>query len=181
MKTFRVMVVVLLPLLAACETPTTQRYAVSVANNQAIRTLNTSGIAIGEFTPPAAFDPACRALGPLRVADGLTHTQYIQRAFEDELKMAGAYAARDARVTLNGEVTTLTFSSVRAMVGGSWTIGLTLRSSNGRSLAVSEYYEFESGFSANAACKETADAFVRAVQNVVGKAVGDSGFSELIR
>lgn len=181
MRCIRVLAVLLLPLLAACETPTTQRYAVSVSNNQAIRSLNTSGLAVGEFQPPPSFDPACRALGPLRVADGMTHTQYIQKALEDELKMAGAYASGNPRVVLDGEVTALTFSSMRAMVGGSWTIGLTLRSSNGKQMSVSEYYEFESGFSANAACKETADAFPRAVQNLIGKIVSDPSFTELIR
>jgi hypothetical protein len=115
------------------------------------------------------------------VADGLTHTQYIRKAFEDEMKIAGAAAAGAARLTLNGKVDKLEFSSSRALTGGSWTIDMTLASSNGASLKVGEYYEFSSGFAAPEACRNTAEAFSRAVQNLVGKAVRDPGFAALVR
>ena len=167
--------------LAACETPTTQRYAISAENNQAIKALGATGIGIGTFTPPSAFSANCRALGPLQVADGLSHTQYIQRAFEDELKIAGAYAAGSTKVTLAGKVERLEFSSARALTGGSWTIDLALNSSNGKSLKVAEYYEFNSGFAAPEACRNTAEAFSRAVQNLVGKTVKDASFKTLLQ
>lgn len=167
-------------LLTACETPTTQRYAISADNNQAIKALNVSGVGLGTFSPPADFSANCRALGPLQVADGLSHTQYVRKAFEDELKIAGAFANGAARVTLAGTINKLEFSSSRGLTGGSWTIDLTLSSSNGKSLTVNEYYEFNSGFVANEACRNTADAFSRAVQNLVGKTVRNPGFAALI-
>jgi hypothetical protein len=167
-------------LVAACETPTTQRYAVSADNNQAIKALNTTGVGVGAFTPPADFSATCRALGPLQVADGLTHTQYIRKAFEDELKIGGAFANGTARVGLTGKVNKLEFSSSRGLTGGSWTIDLTLTSTNGKSLTVNEYYEFNSGFVANEACRNTAEAFSRAVQNLVGKAVRNPAFAGLV-
>jgi hypothetical protein len=80
--------------LVGCETPTTQRYAISPDNNQAIKALNTTGIGVGAFTSAASFDASCRAFGPMQVADGLTHVEYIRRAFEDELKVAGAFGKR---------------------------------------------------------------------------------------
>lgn len=83
---------------------------------------------------PPSFDPSCRTVGALHVADGLTHTQYIQRAFEDELKTAGAFTASKPRVTLSGKLNKLEFSSTRNVTGGSWTIDLSLRSSDGRSM-----------------------------------------------
>jgi hypothetical protein len=113
--------------LSACETPTTQRYAISADNNQAIKTLNVSGVAVGPFAGPSEFNTNCRALGALQVADNLSHTQYIQKAFEDELKIAGAYAASVPRVTLTGAVERLELSSTRALTGGSWTIDLVLK------------------------------------------------------
>lgn len=167
--------------LAGCETPTTQRYAISVENNMAIKALGTHKIGVGTFTPPSSFSPNCRALGPLQVADGLTHTQYIQRAFEDELKIAGAYASAGANATISGKVEKLEFSSTRALTGGAWTIELELLSSNGKRLRVDEHYEFSSGFSAMEACRNTAEAFSRAVQNVVGKAVKNPGFVGLVQ
>ena len=57
--------------LAACETPTTQRYAISADNNMAIKALGTTGVGLATFTGPASFSATCRALGPLQVADGL--------------------------------------------------------------------------------------------------------------
>lgn len=168
-------------LLSGCETPTTQRYAISPNNNLAIKALNIGNVGVGTFTPPASFDNTCRALGPLRVSDNLTHTQYIQRAFEDELKVAGAYAPTSPRVVLTGTVDKLAFSSSRGLTGGSWTIELTLASSNGQKFAVAEYYEFDSGFSAVEACRQTAEAYSRAVQNLVGKAIQNPAFPSLVR
>jgi hypothetical protein len=167
--------------LAACETPTTQRYAISPDNNVALRALGATNVGIGPFAGPAAFDAQCRGAGPLKVADGLTHTQYIQRAFEDELKVANAFSVNQPRVAIRGTVNRLEFSSSRAVTGGSWSIDLVLSSTNGKSLSVAEYYEFDSGFMANEACRNTAEAFSRAVQNLVGKAVRSSGFADLTR
>jgi len=167
--------------LTACETPTTQRYAISPDNNQAIKSLATSGVGFATFVGPAEFGSACRALGPLQVADGLTHTQYIRKAFEDEFKVAGAHAQSTARVTVGGKVDRLEFNTMRAVTGGSWTIDVTLSSSNGRTMKLGEYYEFNSGFVANEACRNTAEAFSRAVQNLVGKAVKDPAFAQLVQ
>ena len=181
MFTKSALLVLAMVLLSGCETPTTQRYSISADNNVSIKALGTSGLGIGVFTPPANFSETCRALGPLKVSDNLTHTQYIQRAFEDELKVAGVYVAAAARVTLTGKVTRLEFSSSRGLTGGSWNIDLTLSSSNGKQIAVAEYYEFNSGFSAPEACRQTAEAFSRAVQNLVGKSVRDPGFPLLVK
>ena len=75
----------------------------------------------------------------------------------------------------------LEFSSSRAVTGGSWTIDLDLVSSNGKLLSVKEYYEFNSGFVANDACRNTAEAYSRAVQNLVGKAVRNPDFAALVK
>lgn len=168
-------------LLAACETPTTQRYAISADNNQAIKSLGATGVGIRTFAGPADFSSNCRALGPMQVADNLSHTQYIQKAFEDEFKIAGAYAQNASKVTIGGKINKLEFSSSKGITGGYWQIDLSLDSSNGKRLDVSEYYEFNSGFVANDACRNTAEAYSRAVQNLVGKAVKSPSFAELIR
>lgn len=178
----RILIVVVAALvLTACETPTTQRYAISADNNQLIKALGASSVGVGTFVGPAEFNANCRALGALQVADDLTHTQYIQKAFEDELKVAGAFASGTPRVTLTGKVQRLEFSSMRALTGGSWTIDLAMASSNGKSLLVNEHYEFSSGFSAPEACRNTAEAFSRAVQNLVGKTVRNPEFATLIK
>jgi hypothetical protein len=159
----------------------TARYSILADTNVAIKALGVTGIGVGQFTGPPSFDPNCRALGPLQVADNLTHTQYIQKAFEDELKVAGAFAQASPGVTLAGHVPRLQFSSTRALTGGSWTIDLVLVSSNGNRMTIAEHYEFASGFAANEACRQTAEAFSRAVQNLVGKTVRSPEFVRLVR
>lgn len=168
-------------LLTACETPTTQRYSISPENNVALKAIGASSIGVGSFSPPNSFSNVCRALGPLKVSDNMTHTGYIQKAFEDELKVAGMHASANARVVLSGNVDKLEFSSAKGLTGGYWNIGLTLRSSNGRQLQVNEYYEFETGFIATEACRNTSDAFSRAVQNLVSKTVKDPTFVALVK
>src|SRR5262245_12150735 len=106
--------------VAACETPTTQRYAIGADNNVAIKALGMTGIGVRTFAAPENFNSTCRALGPMKVADNLTHTQYIQKAFEDELKIAGAYAQSAPRVTVGGKVTKLEFSSSKGLTQGYW-------------------------------------------------------------
>jgi len=167
--------------LAGCETPVTGRYSILADNNIAIKSLGVGEIGVGPFAGPSSFDANCRAVGALQVSDNLTHTQYIQKAFEDELKVAGAYAPASPRVTLTGSVSRLEFSSTRALTGGSWTIDLGLKSSNGAQMSVNEHYEFQSGFVATEACRQTAEAFARAVQNLIGKTVRSPEFMRLVK
>jgi hypothetical protein len=180
MRNILAAIVPLILLISACSTYTTPRYAINADTNVALKALGVTGVSVGAFTGPASFDKACRAAGPLAPPDGMSHTAYIQKAFEDELKVAGAYAASAPRVTLSGVVNKLAFSSSRGLTGGTWDIDLTLNSSNGKTLSVVEHYEFESGFVADTACKQTAETYFRAVQNLISKAVRSSEFSELL-
>lgn len=152
----------------------------SPTDNQATKSLGVTGVGIRTFSPPEFFNANCAPLGDLQAPGGLSHTQYIQRAFEDQLRIEGAYAQGEPRVTIGGRVNRLDFSSL----SGYWQIDLTLDSSNGRKLDVSEHYEFQGGFVPLVgiqACLNTADAFVRAVLTLVGRAVHSSGFAELLR
>jgi len=167
--------------LSGCETLVTPRYSISADTNVSLRALNATGVGVGPFTGPAEFDTFCRAYGPLVAPDNLTHTAYIRKALEDELKIAGAFAQDPARIILTGTVAKLEFSSTRGLTGGSWTIDLTVSSSNGTKAAVSEYYEFHSGFGADTACRQTAEAFMPAVQNLLGNLVRSAQFNVLLR
>ncbi len=166
--------------LAACQPLTIQRYAISADNNQAIKAIGATGIGIKVFTSDADFDFHCRAVGAIQASDNVSYTQYIQKAFEDELKIAGAYASASPRVTLGGRVNVLDFSSNVNVTRGYWKIGITLDSSNGKSLTVNEIYEFDSGVEPISACRNTADAYSRAVQNLVGKAFKHPSFADLV-
>jgi hypothetical protein len=180
-KTIAVLILSLTMFLGACSTFVTPRYSISADTNVALKSLGATNIGIGAFAGPASFDNACRGAGPLASPDNMTHTDYIRKAFEDELKIAGAFAQSQARVTLSGTVTKLEFSSSRGLTGGSWTINMDLASSNGQRMTVNEYYEFESGFIADTACKQTAEAFLSAVQNLIGKFVRSTQFKALVQ
>jgi len=147
----------------------------------ALKGLSTSGLSVGTFTGPASFDRSCRAAGPLAAPDGISYSEYIRKALADELKVAGAYAEANPRITLSGVVNRLEFSSSRGLTGGSWDIQISLNSSNGKTLPVAEHYEFESGFVADTACKQTAEAYFPAVQNLIAKAVRSPEFKSLIQ
>ncbi|MEW6119585.1 MAG: hypothetical protein AB1593_05820 [Pseudomonadota bacterium] len=105
---------------------------------------------------------------------------YIQKALADELKVAGKFDEKSPKITLSGVVEQLAFSSSRGLTGGSWDIGLRVTSSNGKSTFISEHYEFNSGFIADTACKQTAEAYYPAVQNLIGKLVKSPEFIGLV-
>ena len=137
-------IAVLALLVSACSTYTTPRYAIDADTNVALKGLNTSGLSVGAFTGPTSFDNSCRAAGPLAAPDGMSYSEYIRKALEDELKVAGVYVEANPRITLSGVVNKLEFSSSRGLTGGSWDIQVSLNSSNGKTLLVAEHYEFES-------------------------------------
>lgn len=178
MKIFTI--VFLVAALAGCSTFTPPRYSISADNNVALKKIGVGNVFIGDFQGPAKFDNFCRGAGPINPPDKKSFEGYIQKAFADELKLAGMYDAKSPRVTITGKVNSLEFSSSRGLTGGSWKISLTLTSSNGKTMSMSEYYEFESGFVADTACLQTAEAFTPAVQNLIGKIVRSSEFRTLL-
>ncbi|MFN0161153.1 MAG: hypothetical protein ACKVQQ_07980 [Burkholderiales bacterium] len=167
--------------LGACSTYTTPRYSINADTNVGLKSLGVVNIGVGAFSGPASFDNFCRGAGPLAPPDGLTHTEYLRKSFEDELKVAGAHGATSPRVVLTGVVSKLEFSSSRGLTGGSWDIDLTLSSSNGKKLSAAERYEFQSGFIADTACKQTAEAFLPTVQNLIKKIIQMPDFKALVQ
>ena len=181
MKNAPVLLGLCLTLLVTGCTFATPRYSISADNNEAVKSLKLSNIAIGTFAGPSTFDSSCRLTGSLAPLDKVTYTDYIRKAFEAEFKLAGALAVVQPRVTLSGNVTSLEFSSSRNIIGGSWLIDLALNSSNGKQMTISEVYEFESGYNGETACRQTAEAFVPAVQDLIGKTVRSSQFKVLVQ
>lgn len=167
-------------MLSACSTFTPQRYSISADNNVALKGIGIGNINVGAFTGPTTFDRACRGAGPIAPPDNMSFEAYIQKALADELKVAGMFDDKTPKTTLSGTVEQLSFSSSRGLTGGEWNITLRVNSSNGKSIAVSEHYEFESGFIADTACKQTAEAYLPAVQNLLGKLIKSPEFKTLI-
>lgn len=163
-----------------CSTFVPQRYSLSADSNQALKSIKIGSVSVGQFSGPVEFDSSCRAAGSIEPPDAMTYEAYIRKALIDELKVAGLLQDQGKR-TITGKLDNLAFSSSKGIIGGIWEIGLTLSSSNGQTMTVRESYEFKSGFEAGTACKQTADAFMPAVQNLVLTIVSSPDFQRLIK
>lgn len=162
---------------AGCSTYAAPRYAVSTDNVVALRALNGNTVNVGAFeaTEPGKSEIMCRGVGPIKTPDGEPYSEFIRKAFLDELRMANVYSP-NAPVTLTGHLDTVDFSSA----SGQWNLAMTINSSNGKSLSVSENYAFTTSFYGETACNQTAQAFMPAVQNLVGKVVRSPEFPVLL-
>ncbi|MEO9946556.1 MAG: hypothetical protein ABJH28_13965 [Paraglaciecola sp.] len=162
---------------SGCSTYSVNRYAVSVDNISSIKSMANSKINVGDFNAVGESKTSimCRGVGPIKTPDGNSFEGFIRKAFIDELKMAEAFDA-DAPVTLTGTLDSIDFSSA----SGSWDIAMTVNSSNGKSLTVSESYSFTSSFYGETACNQTAQALMPAVQNLIGKIVQNENFLKLV-
>lgn len=176
----KIAVVLFVLLLSACSTYMPQRYNISADNNVALKAIGVGNINVGAFKGPASFDNACRGAGPIAPPDNMSFEAYVQKALADELKVAGMFDEKTPKVTLTGVVEQLSFSSSKGLTGGEWKISLRVNSSNGKSSFVSEHYEFNSGFIADTACKQTAEAYLPTVQNLIGKLIKAPEFKSLL-
>ena len=168
-------------IVGGCSTFTTPRYGISADNNIVLKSLGVTSVGVGTFSGPATIENSCRGLGPVTPPDSMTFAGYFKKALEDELKIAGIFSAQEPRVILSGVLTKLEFSSYRGMTGGSWDIELTISSSNGRSMKAVERYEFDRAIANDTACKQVAEAFYPAVQNLIGNIVRSPEFPMLVR
>ena len=166
--------------ISGCSTYVPQRYSLSADSNQALKSIKTGAVSVGEFSGPKEFDQNCRAAGSIEPPDGMTYEAYVRKALVDELKVSGILNENGKNV-ISGRLNSLEFSSSKGLTNGVWKIDLTLSSSNGKTMTVQESYEFKSGFDAGTACKQTADAFMPAVQNLVLTIVSSPDFKHLVK
>ena len=164
-------------LFSGCSTYSTSRYSISADNVVALRSLDGNTLNIGAFsaTTPGQKEIMCRGVGPIKTPDGESFAEFIRKALLDELKMANSYSPL-APVSITGNLDAIDFSSN----SGNWNLALTIKSSNGKSMSVSESYAYTSSFYGETACNQTAQAFMPAVQNLVGKIVRSPEFTVLI-
>jgi hypothetical protein len=163
-------------LLAACSTYSVSRYSVSTDDVFALRKLSPNSVSVGTFTSEQnASEMMCRGVGPIKTPDGEPYAEYVRRALISELKIAGAYSD-EAPLQLTGSLNRANFSSG----SGVWNLVLALRSSNGRTVAVTEDYKYTTSFGGDTACNQTAQALMPAVQDLLGKAIANPQFAGLV-
>lgn len=164
-------------LVSGCSTYSASRYSIATDNVVALRSLNGKTLNVGAFSSatPGQKEIMCRGVGPIKTPDGEPFSEFVRKALLDELKMASAYSP-SAAVTIAGNLDAIDFSSH----SGSWNLALTVKASNGKSMSVSESYAYTSSFYGETACNQTAQAFMPAVQNLVGKVVRSPEFAALV-
>lgn len=161
-----------------CSTFVPPRYTISADNHTSLKAAGLHPVRLGDFAGYPGFKANCRTWGPIAPPDHQTFEATIRKALKDELEMASLYDEH-APVTLTGKVDHLAFSSKTGLLGGTWDITLTLTSSNGRTLTTTEHYTFKSGFVADTACKQTAEAFNGALQDLIGQIAKSPDFKAL--
>lgn len=169
-------------LITGCETTNSIPYKASTSNVISIQQkLQASGkkLSVGNVSSAAGVDsnPMCRLMGPIKVSPGKTLPQYIKEAFQEELFMAQVYQA-DSNNIIEGKVEALSFSSVSP---ASWNITMSVKSNTSNGYSVSIKYPFDTSFSAYSACKNVADAFAPAVQELLKQVVNDPQFISLVK
>ena len=153
------------------------RYAVSGDNVAALRLLEGASVGVGSFTAtnPGQRSVSCRVTGRIQTADGEPWSEFIRKGFVDELRAANVYSEA-AGVTITGNLDSIDVSTTR----GYWTLAMTVRSSNGRSMSMHETFGFPSAFAGDTACIGAAQSLAPAVQNLIGKLVRSPEFSRLV-
>ncbi len=167
-------------LITGCATTNSIPYKASTANvitiQNALKGTN-SKVALGEFSIANGVEQelTCRMLGPVKVAPGKSLSAYIKEAFQEELFMAQAYDTA-ASVRIDGVIEKIAFSSVSP---ANWEIVMRVSSNKFAGYSVSVKYEYDTSFDAWSACRNVADSFAPAVQELLKKVVTHPQFSQL--
>lgn len=169
-------------LLSACQSYTAQTYSISPDTVRSVKNLKLNeSVGVGDVLTPVDVDLNCRAMGPIALPNKLTLSTYVKKAMEDELKIGDAYAYQNPKVVLSAQITKFSMSSSKGLTRGYFDIDLKVTSSNGKFIQANEYYEFDSGFDGYTACKNTSDALMPAVQNLVAKVYKSPQFIDLVK
>ena len=163
-----------------CMNITGPRYSVSVDNAQELKRLEGAKARMVSIKPGVHYNNSCRGTATVQAPDGMTVPQYVEKAFNDELKNSGIYDPHTG-AELSGVMLQMEFSSTANLTGGWWALGMKLASSNTKSMLIQSVYYFDSSFEGGMACTMTAQALMPAVQDFIRKTITDPKFNELLR
>ena len=175
----RIIIVVFAFILSACSYMP-QRYSVSAENTEALNKLGVGNINVGRFTKAAEFDTRCKVVsGEVKKPD-MGFEGYIQQALVQELKAADIFDDQTPKITLSGVVEKLSVSAWPTMYLSNWDVGVRLNSSNGKTVYITQHYEFNAGQNNLADCQQLADHYMFAVQKTLNKLINAPEFQSLV-
>lgn len=180
MKNF--FIVLLALFIAACSTTNSVPYKASTANVIAIQQKLKDGktkVNLGSFSIAAGIDesPNCRLMGPIKVSPGKPIAEFIKESFQEELFMAQVYD-HNGKNTIDAKIEKLDFTSTSP---AAWDITMSVKSNTSKGYTVSVHYPFETSFVAITACKNVADAFGPATQELLKQVINNPGFVSLVK
>lgn len=182
-KIFSITAILALTMIASgCQTTNSIPYKASTANvisiQQSLQALGKK-VSLGSvgLAPGVEESPLCRLPGPVVVSPGKSLPTYIKEAFQEELFMAQVYQPNASNI-IDGRLEALSFSSVSPAV---WNIAMSVKSTTGAGYSVSVKFPFSTSWDAGSACKNVADAFGPAVQELLKQVVTHPQFGALAK
>jgi hypothetical protein len=169
-------------LVIGCSTTNSIPYKASTNNvialQNTLKQTNTK-VSLGSFSLANGVEEnlMCRLMGPVKVAPGKSLSTFIKEAFQEELFMAQAYDS-NAPIKIEGQIERLSFSSVSP---ANWEIGMRIKSNQSESYSVLVQYNYDTSFDAWSACKNVADAFSPAVQELLRQVIAHPQFKQLAK
>lgn len=153
-------------------------YGVSVKNVTAIKAINAPPVAVAPFesSNPGLSSISCRAAGPVRTSDKTSFEAYIQKAFVDELQLAGHYDAQSP-IVIHGVLREVDFNS--NIGAGKWIFSLAVSSNKSPGFTVETKHGFSTNWVADKACQQVAQEFGPAVQQLISEVISNPSFPAL--
>jgi hypothetical protein len=156
-------------LVAGCSTTNSIPYKASTSNvitlQNTVKASNTK-VSLGNFSMASGVteELMCRLMGPVKVAPGKTMSTFIKEAFQEELFLAQAY---DTNAPVKSPA--------------NWEISMRVSSNKSPGYTVVVKYNYDTSFDAWSACKNVADAFAPAVQELLRQVVTNPQFTQLVK
>jgi hypothetical protein len=85
-------VILICMLISGCFTLSPGHYPVSVDNNQVLEQFRGKKVILDKMELAARYHPMCRAFGPIQFKEDLPIAQFVQKAFNDEFKVASIFS-----------------------------------------------------------------------------------------
>ncbi len=154
------------------------RYGVSTDNVDKMKQLQTASLSVEKFESykPGLHSIICRGPAQVSTPDDISFESYIEQAFIDELKSAGVYDPKST-IVVHGRLEEIDFNTTPSK--GRWSLKLAISSKTNQGFTVDSAYEFSADWTWFSACRQVAQDFVPAVQQLIGQVVSDPRFKQL--
>jgi hypothetical protein len=172
-------------LVSGCSTVSGRYYSPSTRNILAIQNQTDKldvKVKLNEFTVTEGGigSMLCRG-GPIIVnpTPESSILEFIHKAFRSELKQAGIYAD-NADVVISGNIDKVSYHSGSPITDAHWDITITLSSNKSEGYQVVSRYDFLAGHYFATACRNVANTFAPAVQDLLKAVITHPNFKTLL-